>query len=237
MSPPMVVRGQYFDVAVEADPVGAPGIYTLICGLNTRNLTHQINTSDDAIRNCQDPEQIPWRVLNATSQQKDMSGTGLYNRAQGLLIRTIYGKTLNYRFIESEPGNDAIFQGYWQGPFKFTNWQEGASDGGNVTAQFTFASDGEVPWVASTAEILVALTLTPLTATATTLWTGTIGAKTAGSTITATTTGGVMLTVNPAGTSVTGTWPTTGSKVVTLTETFAEASNSPLVTTKTVVVS
>lgn len=239
MSEPKVVKGQYFDVAVDVTSLALVGLtgWIFLCGLQTKNLTHQINTSDDAIRDCQDPEQVPWRVLNANSQQKDMSGTGLHNRAQGAVIRAIYGKTLPYRFIESEPGNDAVDQGYWEGPFMLTNWQEGAGDGANVSSQFTFASDGAVPWIPSTAEILVALGLTPLTATVSTLWTGTISLKTAGSTVTATTPGGVTLTVNPAGTSVSGTWTTTGSKVVTLTETFAEASNSPLVTAKTVVVS
>jgi len=232
MSVPSVVKGQYFDVAV--DPDGS-GTFVVICGLTTRNLTHQVNTTDDSIRDCDDPTMVPWRVLNANSQQKDMAGTGLHNRAQTNLIRQILGKTLTYRFIEGEPGDDLVSQGYWEGPFMLTNWQEGASDGANVTSQFTFASDGEVPWVSTMAPTLATLTVSPLTATANSAWTGTITGKTAGSTITASASGATGVSVT--GNQVTATWATAGSKTVTLTETFAEASNSPKVTTITVVVS
>lgn len=239
MSVPSVVKGQFWNIAVE--PVPDSGDYVVICGLNTRNITHQVNTQDEAIRDCELPQQVPWRILSATSQQKDMSGTGLHNRAQGDLIRSLIGVTLNYRMIESEPGGDLVGQGMWEGPFMLTNWQEGASDGANVSSQFTFASDGVVEWVSTTAELLVALGLTPLTATASSEWTGALSAMTPGSVVTATTVGGVVLTVHrvedaTTGT-VTGTFVATGSKVVTLTETHPEASNSPLVTTKTVVVS
>lgn len=160
MSVPTIVKGQYFDVAVDVTGLGLTGTggtaltgYVYLCGLNARNLTHQINTSDEAVPDCGKPATVPWRVLNATSQQKDMSGTGLYNVDQAGLIRGIFGKTLPYRFIEAQPNatdadtKDAL--GAWQGNYKFTNWQEGATDGTNVTAQFTFASDGEVLWVAA----------------------------------------------------------------------------------------
>lgn len=234
MSVPSVVKGQYFDVAVEADPISAPNVYTYLCGLNTRNLTHQINTADDFLRDCGDPEQVPWRVLNANGQQKDMSGTGLHNRAQTSLLRSIFGKTLNYRFIEGEPGVDLVDQGYWQGPFKFINWQEGAADGANVTAQMTFASDGVVPWVVSTPPTLVTLTVAPLTATVNTLWTGTITGRTASSTITATSPG---VTITNVGNQLKATFPTTGSKAVTIVESDGDATNSPRTTVVNVTVS
>lgn len=235
MSLPKIVKGQFWNIAVETVPDS--GEFFTICGLTTRNITHQVNTSDNSLRDCERPEQVPWRTVNATSQQKDMSGTGLHNRAQGNLIRSIFGLTLNYRMIEAEPGGDLVDQGYWEGPFMLTNWQEGAADGTDVTSQFTFASDGEVEWVTTTAITLLALGLTPLTATASTPWTGTLSGYAVGSTVTATTVGGVILTVDLDAGTITGTFTATGSKVVTITESNAEASNSPVVTTKTVVVS
>lgn len=237
MSVPSIVKGQYWDVAVDVTTLALVGItgFVYICGLNTRNMTHQVNTSDEAIRDCDKPAQVPWRILNPTSQQKDVSGTGLHNRALTNVLRAILGVTLPTRFIEGEPGNDLVSQGYWEGPFMLTNWQEGASDGTNVTSQLGWASDGVVPWVSTTAPVLAtAPGLTPLTATAATLWTGTLTGITTGSDVTATSPG-VILSVS--GNTVTGTFPTTGSKVVTLTERNARASNSPMVSTKTVVVS
>lgn len=157
MSVPTIVKGQYFDVAVDVTTLGISGTtgFVYLCGLNTRNLTHQVNTADEAVPDCDRPATVPWRVLNATSQQKDMSGNGLYNLAQAGLIRAIYGKTLPYRFIEAQPDttdpDDKVMIGYWEGPFMFTNWQEGAADGTNVTAAMTFASDGEIEWVPASA--------------------------------------------------------------------------------------
>jgi hypothetical protein len=110
MSKPSVVKGGYFDVAVDVTGLGlvdsssvALTGYVIICGLNTRNLTHQVNTSDEVVPNCQDPEAVPWAARNANSQEKSMSGTGLHNRAQTNVIRAIFGKTLPYRFIEASP--------------------------------------------------------------------------------------------------------------------------------------
>jgi hypothetical protein len=151
MSVPTIVKGQYFDVAVDAT---GGGTFTYLCGLNTRNITHQVNTNDEAVPDCDRPATVPWRVLNTTSQQKDMAGTGVHNLAQADLIRSIFGKTRDFRFIEARPdaadADDKDMIGYWEGPFMLTNWQEGATDGTNATAQFTFSSDGEVLWVPAT---------------------------------------------------------------------------------------
>lgn len=233
MSVPSIVKGQYFDVAV--DPLG-DGNFIYLCGLNTRNLTHQVNTSDEAVPDCDRPATVPWRVLSATSQQKDMSGTGVHNLAQTDLIRSIFGKTLTYRFIEAQPdatnADTKDMLGYWQGPFMLTNWQQGATDGANVTSQFTFASDGEVPWVS--AATLNTLTATPTTATANVEWTGTISGRTPGSTITATSTGATPVVT---GNVVKATWASTGSKTLTLVETLANAQGSPKTSTVTITVS
>jgi hypothetical protein len=152
MSVPSTVKGQYFDIAVDVTTLNISGTtgFVYLCGLNTRNLTHQINTSDEALPDCEKPADAPWRVLNATSQQTDMSGTGVHNTAQAAVIRAIFGRTLPYKFIEAQPdGTDPNTKdeiGHWSGPFKLTNWQQGATDGANVTSQFTFASDGVVTW-------------------------------------------------------------------------------------------
>lgn len=156
MSVPKIVKGQYFDVAVFAPAIGTSGqpgyvaadtdTPTIVCGLTTRNLTHQFNTSDEFIRDCADPTMVPFRVVNVTGEQFDISGTGLYNRSQGPLIRSLGGKSLKYRFIMGEPSDDAVDAGYFEGNFVLTNEQFGAPDGTNATSQFTFVSDGQVVW-------------------------------------------------------------------------------------------
>jgi hypothetical protein len=244
MSQPDTVKGGYFDVAVDVTNQGVTDSggnslsgYVVICGLNTRNLTHQVNTSDEAVPNCQDPEAVPWVSRNANSQEKNMSGTGLHNRAQTNVIRAIFGKTLPYRFIEGEPGNDLVSQGYWQGPYLFNQWQEGATDKQNVTSQFSWQSDGEVDWVSTTSPTLATLTATPLTGTAATPWSGVISGRTAGSTISVVATGATAVSFDDATNTIHATWATSGSKTVKVNETNAEANNSPHLTTLTVVIS
>lgn len=237
MTTPTTVKGQYFDVAVDVTSLNLAGQtgFIYLCGLNTKNLTHQINTSDEALGDCDKPGTAPWRVLNDTSQQKDMAGTGVHNLANSSLIRAIFGKTLPYRFIEAQAGatiNDKDMLGYWEGPFKFTNWQEGATEGANVTSQFTFASDGQVNWVDMSA--LDTLTVSPVVATQNVEYTGTISHTTPGSTITATSTGATPVVT---GNVVKATWTTPGAKTLTLVETLAGSAGSPKTTTTTVTVS
>lgn len=89
--------------------------------------------------------------------------------------------------------------------------------------------------VAAAAVTLSALTLSPLTATAGVAYSGTISGNTSGSTITATSSDGTALSVS--GTTVTGTFAGAGSPTITLTETLAGATNTPRVSTGTMVVS
>lgn len=243
MSEPKVVHGGYFDVQVDvsdlaltdSDGDALSGFVTL-CGLTSKTLTHQFNTSDQVIPPCGNPEAVPHVSRIVNSQEKNIAGTGLHNRGQTNIIRAILGKTLTYRFVEGEPGNDLVSQGYWEGPFLFSNWQEGATDyKGNVTSQFAFASDGEVNWFSTTAPALVALTLGTSAATAGSAWTSTVTGLTANSTLGAVAADGTVLTVTDG--SISGTFETAGTVSVTLTEINPEASNSPKVTTVSVTVS
>lgn len=230
MSLPKIVKGQYFDISVENDPVGTPGVFAIICGLTTRNLTHQFNTSDEFIRDCTDPSMVPVRVVNVTGEQFDISGTGLFNRSQGAMIRAISGKSLNYRFVMSEPEGDPVDGGFYQGPFVLSNIQFGSQDDTNASAQFTWVSDGQITWTDAAPEIVLdPLTMTPKTATHAVAYTGTIAGKTTGSTITATSSDSTALTVT--GTSVAGTFTAAGSPTITLTETLASGVNSPRIST------
>ncbi|MEH3121170.1 MAG: phage tail tube protein [Sphingomonas phyllosphaerae] len=226
MSVPKTVKGQYFDVAVFAG--SGDTVPTILCGLTTKNMTHQFNTNDEFLRDCQDPSGVPFRVVNVTGEQFDISGTGLFNREQADLLRRIGGRSLKYRFIMGEDAEDAVDGGYYEGNFVLSNLQYGAADGANVTVQNTFVSDGQVLWYpAPPLIVLDALSLTPLTATVGASWTGTIAGKTAGSTLTATSSDSTSLTVT--NNTITGTFSAAGNKTITVTETLTAASNSPKV--------
>lgn len=224
MSTPKIVRGQYFDVAV-FDPTDAT-VPTALCGLTTRNLTHQFNTNDEFIRDCQDPSGVPFRVVNVTGEQFDVSGTGLFNRAQADLLRRLGGKSRKFRFVMSEDAEDPVDGGYYEGNFVCSNIQYGAQDGAYVTIQITLVSDGQILWYPAPPEIVLdPLSLSPLTAVKAVVWTGTITGSTAGSTLAATSSDSTALTVT--GTTISGTFSAAGAKTITVTETLAGATNSP----------
>lgn len=237
MSVPNVVKGQYTDVAVFSPPSVTPPV--ILCGLTTRNLTHQFTTSDEFIRDCSDPTMVPFRVINVTGEQFDISGTGLFNRGQAALLRSIAGQSLKYRFLLSEPVGDPVDAGYYEGNFVASNIQYGSADGANVTIQLTFVSDGQILWVPTAGEtVLTALGLTPMTVVHAVAYSGSISGATPGSTITATSSDSTVLTVSGTGATrtVAGTFAAAGVPTITLTETLAAATNTPKVTTKVITV-
>lgn len=141
MTVPSIVRGTYVSILVEDD--AAPGTFIALCGISSRTLTEQVNTNDVFTRNCDDPEDIPFRRLVQTGLQWDLSGSGQYNRAQAALISTLRGKRKNYRFLIGEPAGDAVYTSYFGGPGMLTQRQITGSDDEFVQAELTIASDGE----------------------------------------------------------------------------------------------
>lgn len=237
MSVPKIVKGQYYDVAVENPtlPAGS-GDFIVICGLNSRSLTEAYQSAKEYIRDCSDPTMIPFGVVNVTGQDFTVSGTGVHNRAQGDIIRILGGKSVRMRFIEGEPADDAVNHGFYEGNFVLTNRQETAADGTNVTEQFTWDSDGQVFWTTVTGfGDLATLTLSDKTAGEDAGWSSAVLGKTQESVITATSSDGTIISVT--GDTVSAVFATTGSKTITMIETLAGATGSPKTSTDTVVVS
>lgn len=148
MARPEIVKGSYVDILVGDG--ATPEVFSIVCGLTTRTFTEQVNTSDHFVQNCSDPEDIAVRRLSVTGRQWDLSGEGRYNRAQGSLIRSMVGATLNYRFRVSEPAADDVDDGYYVGPAMLTNRAIGGSAGESgefATDSLTIQSDGEWIWV------------------------------------------------------------------------------------------
>lgn len=145
MAAPKVVKGAYFDLLCGDGAL--PEVFTKLCGLSTRNFTVQKNTNDVFIEDCDDPELVPQRYLNITGIQWDIAADGLYNRAQGPLIRELAQSlnSSNFRFVFGEPSGDPVDSGYWQGAAQVTNVQWGGPAGGEYSSiSLTIASDG--PW-------------------------------------------------------------------------------------------
>lgn len=142
---PKKVKAGYFGVYVGDG--ATPEVFTKLCGLRSRSFTDQVNTSDNFDADCADPEAVPFRTLDTTGRQADISGQGVYNRTQAAMVRGAVGQPKNYRFVASEPSGDPVDDGWYAGQFVLTNNQISGEDGGYVQSSMTFQSDGPYEWV------------------------------------------------------------------------------------------
>jgi len=142
MAQPDIIRGTYFVLAM-GDGATPTETFTGLCGISTRSFTQQVNTSDQFTRDCADPEDIPIRRLITTGRQWSLSGEGSLNRAQLEMINAAVGITKNYRFYYTEPADDEVFQGYFEGPAKLVNQAITGGDENFATLSLQFESDGE----------------------------------------------------------------------------------------------
>lgn len=140
MSQPDVVRGTYISIMVE-DPDN-PGTWIAICGLTTRDFTHQGQTKDVFTRDCADPEGVPVRRLIITGEQWDLSGQGSLNRSQLELLNGLMNVISPYRFVLDEPADDEVFGGYYAGNAAITQKKITGSDDDMTSCELTIQSDG-----------------------------------------------------------------------------------------------
>lgn len=145
MAQPALLKGS--KVVIMVGDGAAPEVFTAICGLTTKTFTEQVNTSDDFVQDCDDPDLIPVRRLNITGLQWDLSGDARYNRAQATLMRTLIGQRKNYRFEISDETGETVDAGYYEGPAVMTNRSITAPEGAEyVTSSIAIASDGQWEW-------------------------------------------------------------------------------------------
>jgi hypothetical protein len=142
MAQPDIIRGTYFVLAM-GDGATPTESFTALCGINTRTFVSQTNTTDTFTQDCDDPEDIPIRRLITTGRQWSLTGEGQLNRSQLQTILDAEGDTKNYRFYYTEPANDEVFRGYFQGAAKLVNITLNGNndDFGGISLQIE--SDGE----------------------------------------------------------------------------------------------
>lgn len=141
MAQPDIIRGTYFSLMLGDG--GSPETFAALCGITTRSFTHQHPTSDQMTRDCADPENIPVRNLIVTSENWDLSGNGVINRANLAAIQAAdNGHAHNFRYVYTEPTGDLVYQGYYEGPGIITSLQITAEDATFAQISITIASDG-----------------------------------------------------------------------------------------------
>lgn len=141
MAQPDILRGTYFSLMM-GDGAG-PEVFTALCGITTRTFTAGVNTNDQFTRDCAAPEDVPIRRAIVTGKQWDLTGEGVLNRANLESIIAAQAIVKNYRFVFTEPADDEVFQGYWEGPAILTNLVITGEDENFATISITLVSDGE----------------------------------------------------------------------------------------------
>lgn len=141
MAQPDIIRGTYFVLAL-GDGATPTEAFAALCGITTRQIAYQANTSDEFTRDCALPEGVPVRRLIVTGEQWSLSGNGTLNRSQVASIEAVKGITRNWRFLWTEPAADQVYQGYYEGPAILTNITIDGNDEAYAQISVQIESDG-----------------------------------------------------------------------------------------------
>jgi hypothetical protein len=145
MAQPDIIRGTYFSLMLGDG--GGPETFAALCGITTRNFTHQHNTNDQYTRDCADPENVPVRRVIVTGEAWNLDGNGVLNRANLATIQAADdGQPHNWRYLFTEPATDLVFQGYYEGPAIMSNFQITSSDETFANISISLLSDGLWTW-------------------------------------------------------------------------------------------
>jgi hypothetical protein len=142
MARPDILRGTYVNILMGDG--AEPEVFTPLCGINARDLTDQVNTTDAFVRDCAIPDDVPTRSVIGTGRQWDLTGSGWMNRAQLADIEAAVGVVSGWRFELTEPASDKVYAGYWAGDGMLTQLKVTGEDGDFAKIDITIASDG--PW-------------------------------------------------------------------------------------------
>lgn len=148
---PDIIPGQYF-VLMRGNGATPTEVFTAVCGITTKNFTGQINTNDTFVPDCDNPEDVPIRRVTATGKQFDLGAEGTLNRSNLQDMWNALGTKGNWRLLFTEPEDDQVFQGYWEGRFLMNNFAVTAETGpfANISLQFLSDSDVELTEVTPT---------------------------------------------------------------------------------------
>lgn len=143
------LRGTYVEILVQT-AAGPPAVFTVLCGITTKNITTQVNGQDTYNRDCADPEDIPVREIILSGRQWSMRGSGQMNRTMFKQLLDLVGVTENYRFFirakTTEVLADNPLNGYLGGPAKIMTHTINGGDGDMTGLDLSIESDGLWEW-------------------------------------------------------------------------------------------
>lgn len=116
--------------------------FTILCGMDSVEISRTANTSDRFRKDCAKPGSVPYRRSRTTGKQMDITASGAINIPDIETYNEALGVTKNYlielgRYDGTDEG-EIIHE--IRGPFNLTSANSGVGDEG--TAGVTLASDG-----------------------------------------------------------------------------------------------
>lgn len=131
---------------------GSPSeTFTTICGLQNVTVNRTVNSNDRFPRDCAQPGAIPNRRVKVTSQQTDVSGSGLINMAQYATVTAALGKPKNYKIEHySDDGSNAgVLIGTDAGSFVMTSQNINSPREEDGSVEIQLKSHGAVTYTAA----------------------------------------------------------------------------------------
>lgn len=142
MAKAVTQRYDQLRVRVEKDPIGAPGVYTSLCGITDYTINRTSNIDTTEVPDCDD-ESLPLSLeREVRSQEVTVSGTGTWSQTNaGFMIAWWRsGATRNVRVENTNAAPGDISVEY--GPALLASYTNGRTRGQRVSAEIEIQFDG-----------------------------------------------------------------------------------------------
>lgn len=125
--------------------IGSSDPFVRICGVQTTGFNRAVQTSDRYVKDCALPGKPAERRLRVTGRSRTLTGSGLYNADQRVLIDSLEGVRKEYQLtiMDFSDGSEAGVEVELRtGPGIATSINMGSSENDLGTIELTIESDG-----------------------------------------------------------------------------------------------
>lgn len=119
----------------------SPEVFTEPCGLTTKSLDSQAETSDTIVPDCADPDAPAWKERAVTALSRDFSGSGVLAKESVKMWDDWYKSGLSKNCKVQVPGTGWLT---WTGKYLLTNFKITGERGTKVQVEVSMSSDGEI---------------------------------------------------------------------------------------------
>lgn len=140
MAKPDTIKGTQLYIKISDG--ASPEVFTHPCLINSdRGVTFRSNTNDIVVPDCDNPDDPAWRELVKDALSAGVTGAGvLDNKLATIQSYTAWWKSDDAKNVQVWLGT----LGYWQAPFKLTEWEVTGARNDKAQVSITLESDGEV---------------------------------------------------------------------------------------------